>query len=123
MDKTRRVLGNLVSEVMNLHSRKLYQVLTFRDIGKDYWTTDIFPIVPKRLLFGFITRTMPDCDHPIVSFVRNTKDDADEVHMQVRHIVLSEKEENWLTLLPRPTPAEGYSEGAKKRLRELGFNE
>lgn len=121
MDRPGNLPGGLVSEVMNLHSQRLYVISTALEIGQDYWTTAVLPVVEKKTWFGLVTKRVPDAYHQIVAFVRNSLDDAHGVHAQVRNVVASEKEEDWLSMFPPPTPPDGYSEGAKRKLRsELG---
>jgi hypothetical protein len=121
LDRPGNLPGGLISEVMNLHSQRLYVVSTAPEIGQDYWTTAVLPVVEKKSWLGLVTKRVPDAYHQIVAFVRNSRDAAHQVHAQVRHVVAYEKEENWLSMFPPPTPPDGYSEGAKQKLRsELG---
>ena len=119
MDRRGNLPGGLVSEVTNLHSRRLYFVSTAPEIGQDYWTTAVIPTVEQKALFGLLTKRVPDFQHQIAAFIRNSKSEAHAVHAQVRHIVVSEKEEDWFDLFPRPAPPDGYSEAAKRKLRSV----
>jgi hypothetical protein len=67
MDKPGHLPGGQISEVMNIHSRKLYMVSTAPEIGQDYWSTAVFPVVDRRFLFGLIRRNVPDFHHQLVS--------------------------------------------------------
>ena len=108
---------------MNIHSRKLYMVSTAPEIGQDYWSTAVIPIVERRLLFGLIKRNVPDVYHQLVSFIRTGMKDAHEVHAQVRHVVTSVAEDQWFDNFPSATPPDGYSAGARRKLREhLGYD-
>jgi len=121
MERPGNLPGGVISEVMNLHSRKLYVISTAPEIGQDYWTTAVLPVVEKKDWLGLWTKRTPDAYHQIVAFVRNSRDDAYDVHAQVRHVVSSEKEEDWFSMFPPSAPPDGYSEGAKRKLRsELG---
>ena len=119
MDRAGNIPGGVVSEVMNLHSRRLYIISTAPEIGQDYWTTAVIPVVEKKALFGLITKRVPDFHHQIVAFIRNSKAEAYDVHAHVRHVVSSDKEEDWFGLFPRPGPPDGYSEGARRKLRSV----
>ena len=120
MDRPGKLPGGQISEVMNIHSRKLYLVSTAPEIGQDYWSTAVLPVIERNFLFGLIRRNVPDPYHQLMSFIRNGIKDAHEVHAQVRHVVTSIPEDGWSDNFPSPKPLDGYSEGAKKKLRELG---
>jgi len=123
MDKPGNLPGGIVSNIRNVHSRKLYIVSTAPEIGQDYWTTALFPVVENKALFGFVKKCIPDFYHQIVAFIRNSEEDAYEVHAQVRHVVSSQKKDDWFDSFPSLTPLDGYSEGAKKKLRSvLGYD-
>lgn len=123
MDRPGHLPGGQISEVMNIHSRKLYTVSTAPEIGQDYWSTAVLPMVERRFLFGLFKRNVPDVYHQLVSFIRNGMKDAHEVHAQVRHVVTSVPEDEWFDNFPSPAPPEGYSEGARKKLRDhLGYD-
>lgn len=122
MDRPGHLPGGQISEVMNIHSRKLYMVSTAPEIGQDYWSTAVLPVVERRVLFGLIKRNVPDVYHQLVSFIRNGMNDAHEAHAQVRHVVTSVPEDEWFNHFPSPTPPDGYSQGARKKLRDhLGY--
>lgn len=123
MDRPGHLPGGQVSEVMNIHSRKLYIVSTAPEIGQDYWSTAVIPIVERRLLFGLIKRNIPDVYHQMVSFIRNDIRDAHEVHAEVRYVVTFVAEDEWFDNFPSATPPDGYSSGARQKLREqLGYD-
>jgi len=119
MDRPGGIPSGVVSEVVNLHSQRLYAISTAPEIGQDYWTTAVAPMIQKTALFGLIKRNVPDFRHQLFAFIRNSKNEAHAVHAQVRHIVSSEKEEDWMELIPDPAPPDGYSVGAKKKLRSV----
>jgi hypothetical protein len=122
MDKPGHLPGGQISEVMNIHSRKLYMVSTAPEIGQDYWSTAVFPVVDRRFLFGLIRRNVPDFHHQLVSFIRNSMKDAHEVHAQVRGVVEFFPENEWLNNFPSLSPSDGYSKGARKKVRDrLGY--
>lgn len=122
MDRPGHLPGGQISEVMNIHSRKLYVVSTAPEIGQDYWSTAVIPVVERIRLFGLIKRNVPDVYHQLVSFVRNGIKDAHEVHAQVGHVVSSIAEDEWFDNFSSTTPPDGYSVGARKKLREhLGY--
>jgi|TARA_B100001964_G_C13855925_1_gene432274 hypothetical protein len=120
MDKPGHLPGGQISEVMNVHSRKLYMVSTAPEIGQDYWSTAVLPVVEKKTLFGLGKKNVPDAYHPIVSFIRNSKEDAHLVHAEARHVVISISEDDWFEHFPSAEPPDGSSEGAKKKLRDFG---
>jgi len=103
----------LVSRVKNPYSRKRYVISTAQEIGRDYWTTVVFP----GILFGLF----PVLTKKIFAIVRNNKKDAHAIHWIVKSLVMSLPESVWLTNTPNPEPPEGWSEGAKKILeKKLG---
>jgi len=119
MDKKGGLLGGVVSEVMNVHSQKLYMVSTAPEIGQDYWSTSVIPINQRKVLFGLFKFNSPDFYHQLVSFIRNSKADAYAVHAEVRHIVTSISEAQWFDSFPSPKPPDGYSEGARRKLKDM----
>ncbi len=54
------------------------------------------------------------------TFMRNTKEDAVQLHAQIRSIVTQEKEEDWCAFLPAPTPPAGCTEAAQHRRSQPG---
>jgi hypothetical protein len=115
VDKVGNIHGDLWSEVRNRHSRRLYLILTQPDLGSDTWVTHMFALVEKTALLGLLTFTAMDFNRPLVTFRRNTKDEAAHLHAQLRDMVTQEKEEDWCAFLPTPTPPEGNSEAAQPR--------
>lgn len=121
-DRLGHLPGGQISEIMNLHSRKLYIVGTAPEIGRDYWSTAVMPVLERRFLFGLIRKNVPDFYHQLASFIRNDIKDAHKVHAQVRYIVSSLPEEKWFDNFPSPAPPDGFSKGAKKELHDrLGY--
>jgi hypothetical protein len=118
MDRPGGIKGGLVSEVMNIHSRKLYLISTAPEIDQDYWTTALVPVVEKKVLFGLINKKVPDVHHSIAAFIRNNKQDAHEVHIKVRYVVTSISEDFWFENFPSPEPPDGYSIGALRKLKK-----
>jgi hypothetical protein len=118
--KVGTIHGEVWSEVRNSHSRHLYLILTHPEFGADYWVTQIFSLVHKKVLFGLLTFTVMDFNRPLAAFRRNTKEDALPLHVQIRSIVTHEKEEDWCAFLPAPTPPEGYTEAAQPRRSKPG---
>lgn len=100
----------LVSRVKNKHSGKWYIISTAREIGKDYWTTVIFP----AFFFGLF----PKFSNPLLTWVRNTEKEAYEVHWEVKKMVMEEPEGKWVKLAPFPEPPDGYSKDAEEVLRK-----
>ena len=115
VDKVGTIHGDLWSEVRNRHSRRLYLILTQPDLGSDSWVTHIFALVHKQVLLGLLTFTAMDFNRPLVTFRRNTKEEATHLHAQLRGIVTQEKEEHWCAFLPASTPPEGCTEAAQHR--------
>jgi hypothetical protein len=122
VDRPGHLPGGLISEVINIHSQKLYVVSTAPEIGQDYWSTSVLPVIERSFLFGLIKRNVPDAHHQLVSFIRNGIKDAHEVHAQVRQVVTSIREDEWSANFPLHAPPDGYSEGARKKLRDLTNN-
>lgn len=119
MERAGHLPGGVISEVKNLLSQRTYMVSTAPEIGEDYWTTALMPMIEERKLFGLMRRVLPDVNHPVASWTRNSKDDAYQVHAEVRGIVVSKPESQWFDEFPRPVPPDGYSEGARARLRRV----
>jgi hypothetical protein len=123
MDRRGNLPGGLISEVMNVHSRKLYMVSTAPELGQDYWTTAVLPVVQRKALFGLLKSNVPDVYHQIVTFIRNSMEEAHQVHVEVRHVVMFVTEEEWFGSFPRPAPSDGYSPGARHKLKDtLGYD-
>ena len=120
VDKVGTIHGDLWSEVRNRHSRRLYLILTQPDLGADTWVTHMFALVEKKALFGLLTFTAMDFNRPLVTFKRNTQDEAAHLHAQLRGIVTQEREDDWCAFLPAPTPPEGCSEAAQHRRSKRG---
>jgi hypothetical protein len=115
MDKV-GIHGEMWSEVRNIHSRRMYLILTQPDLGSDAWVTHIFALVEKKVLLGLLTFTAMDFNRPLVTLRRKTREEATHVHAQIQGIVTQEIEEDWCAFLPAPTPPEGYSvSGCVKR--------
>jgi len=112
MDKVGTIHGEMWSEVRNSHSRHVYLILTQPDLGSNTWVTQIFALVEKKALLGLLTFTVMDFNRPLAAFVRNSKEDASQLHVQLRGIVMHEKEDDWCAFLPAPTPPQGYTETA-----------
>ena len=110
--------GDLWSEVRNRHSRQVYLILTQPVLGSDAWVTQIFSLLEKKVLLGLLTFTVMDFNRPLVTFRRKTQEEAMHLHAQIRGIVMQEKEDDWCTFLPAPTPPAGCSEVAQHRRRK-----
>ena len=124
MEKVGKIHGDVWSEVRNVHSRHVYQILTHPELGDEYWVTHIFLMVQKKALFGLIVTTVTDINHPMVTFVRNTKEAAYALHTQIRLVVTHEKEEHWFAFLPSSRPPEGDTEAAQqRRSKNLGTDQ
>jgi len=66
MEEVGKVHGDVWSEVRNVHSRRVYQILTHPELGDAYWVTHIFLMVQKKAWLGVITYTMTFFKHPII---------------------------------------------------------
>jgi len=115
VDKVGKIHGDLWSEVRNCYSRRVYLILTQPVLGSDAWVTQIFSLVHKKALLGLLTFTAMDFNRPLVTFRRKNKEDAAQLHAQIRSIVTQEKEDDWCAFLPAPTPPEGYAEVVQPR--------
>ena len=120
VEKGGNIHGDVWSEVRNIHSRQVYLILTKPVLGSDAWVTHIFSLVQKKVLLGLLTFTVMDFNRPLVTFRRNTKEDALHLHAQIRCIVTQEKEDEWCAFLPAPTPPEGCTEAAQHRRSKRG---
>ena len=117
MDKV-GIHGDLWSEVRNVHSRRLYLILTQPELGSEAWVTHIFALLEKKALLGLLTFTAMDFNRPLATFRRNQKEEATHLHAQLRGIVTQEKGDEWCAFLPASTPPEGYTEAVKHRRRK-----
>jgi len=117
MDTPGGIPGGVVSEIMNVYTHQCYVVSTAPELGQDYWVTALIPVVERKALFGLLRKSVPDITHQIATWVRNCREEAYQVHGWVREVVTSEKKEEWFDQFPRPGPPDGYSEGARRRLR------
>jgi hypothetical protein len=121
MEKVGTIHGEVWSEVRNRHSRHLYLILTQPVLGSDAWMTQIFSLVQKKVLLGLLTFTVMDFNRPLVTFRRNQKEEAAQLHAQIRDIVTQEKEEDWCAFLPAATPPAGCTEAAQpRRSKQVG---
>lgn len=102
--------GGLVSRVKNKYSGKRYIISTAQEIDKDYWTT----VILEARLFGLYPKSFK----ALLTWARNNKEDAHKVHWEIKRIVAEEPDDKWIKLAPSPKPPNGYSEDAKKLLKE-----
>jgi len=65
-----------------------------------------------------LTFTVMDFNRPLVMFRRTNKEEALQLHAQLRGIVTQEKEDDWCAFLPAPTPPEGHTEAAQSRRKK-----
>src|SRR4029434_10714192 len=86
VDKVGNIHGEMWSEVRNRHSRHVYLILTQPELGSDTWVTHIFALVEKKVLFGLLTFTAMDFNRPLITFRRQTKEEATHLHAQIRGI-------------------------------------
>jgi len=91
VDKVGTIHGDLWSEVRNSHSRHMYLILTYPELGSDSWVTHLFSLVPKKALFGLLTCTVMDFNRPLATFRRKNREEATHLHTQLRGIVTQEK--------------------------------
>jgi hypothetical protein len=121
VDKVGTIHGDLWNEVRNCRSRRLYLILTQPVLGSDAWVTQIFSLLEKKAVLGLLTFTVMDFNRPLVTFRRNTKEDALHLHAQIRGIVTQEKEDDWCAFLPAPMSPERYIEVVQqKRSKPVG---
>src|SRR5215471_9341421 len=118
VDKVGNIHGDLWSEVRNIHSRRVYLILTQPDLGSDTWVTHLFSMIEKKALLGLLTFRAMDFNRPLVAFRRKNKEEATHLHAQIRGIVMQEKEVDWCAFLPAATPPEEYTEAVKHRRRK-----
>ena len=114
MDKV-GIHGDIWSEVRNRHSRRVYLILTQPVLGSDSWVTHLFSMIEKKALLGLLTFRAMDFNRPLVTFRRNTKEDALHLHAHIRGIVTQEMEKDWCAFLPASTPPERDTEAALHR--------
>ena len=95
----------LVSRVKNSHTGKKYTISTAQELGKDYWTSNIFP----NVFFGLF----PNFTSPVITIVRNNKESAYQAHSQLKTLVTDFPENEWIEISPAPLPNEGLTEGAE----------
>lgn len=115
--------GGLITEVKNQHSQKYYFVSTAPEIGQDYWTTAILSSTVQTRWFGLVRRRAPNPLNQLAGVIRNTMKEAHKAHGEVSIIVGAKRESDWLMHLPSPTPRDGFSVGARRKLNKaLGFD-
>src|SRR3990172_8533598 len=108
MERPGRLPGGIISEVCNMHSRSSYIVSTAPEIGQDYWTTALMPVIMRRVVFGLFQRPFSDLYNPIATWTRNSKEQAHKVHAHVRHVVIMLPDDQWFDEFPDPAPPDGY---------------
>ena len=119
MERAGHLPGGVISEVQNLDSQRTYLISTAPEIGEDFWTTGLYPIVERRWFFGLIKRKCIEFQCQIAAWQRNSQYEAYRVHGEVRGIVIFLSEADWFDTFPRPVPPDGYSDRAKARLRQV----
>mgnify|MGYP001176775481 CR=1 FL=1 len=102
----------LVSRIRNQKSGKKYIISTAQEIGRDYWSIVVMPYRFLGLWFNWAKRW---------TFIRNNKEDAHNIHEQLKGIVETIPEKEWLESFPNPSPPKGYSEDAKGILKKSGL--
>src|SRR6266567_5077296 len=80
MEKIGNIHGEVWSEVRHSHSRQVYLMLTQPARDSDAWVTHLFSLVHKKALFRLLTFTVMDVNRPLAAFMRNTKEDALQLH-------------------------------------------
>ena len=105
--------GGLVSRVKNKTSGKKYVISTAQEIRQDYWSIVVFPAI----MFGLL----PNISKKILVLIRNNKDSAHQIHWEIKNLVLNYPENEWLEKIPSPEPPDGYSVGAREKLKERGI--
>jgi len=58
----------------------MYLMLTQPARDSDAWVTHLFSLVHKKALFRLLTFTVMDVNRPLAAFMRNTKEDALQLH-------------------------------------------
>ena len=93
--------GGLVSRIRNQHSGKKYMISTTQELvpftltEKDYWSIVVMPSKFFGLWFDWAKRW---------TFIRNNKEDAYNVHEQLKKIVETIPGKEWLESFPNPSP-------------------
>jgi hypothetical protein len=93
-----------VSKIKNQLSKKKYLISTAYD-SKGYWSSGVFTLN----ILG-----IPDLFHPVMSIVRNDRDQAESVHNQLVKIVETMSETEWSNHIPDPEPPDGFTDKADK---------
>lgn len=119
MDKPGKSPGRIISEVMNVHSHKLYAVSTAPEPGHDLWTTTLLPVIQRKGLLGLFKSNVPDFKHQIIAISRHSMEEAHQVHAQVRRVVSSVTEGEWFKSFPPAVPADGYSAGVHQLPKDI----
>lgn len=117
MDRAGNTAGALVSEVRNVHSNRMFVVSTALEIGQDYWTTAVFPVLSERRWFGLSSRSTVDAANPVLLIIRNTQQSAEDAHSAVKAVVALHAQDQWENGLPSREPPDGWSPGARAKLR------
>lgn len=100
--------GGLMSRVKNVHSNKKYTISTAQELGKDYWTSVVFP----NVFFGLF----PNFTKTLYSIVRNNREDSHNVHIELKEVVGNLPESEWFVSMPQPLPDQGLTQDAKSTL-------
>lgn len=102
--------GGLVSRILNKPTGRKFMISTAQEIGKNYWTSNIF----QTFLFGFI----PNFTKSELTIVRNSKDEAHVVHSKLKELAANHQPEDWMMKAPKPLPPDGLSPDAKEVLKQ-----
>lgn len=117
MDRPGGIPGGVICRIKNVHSGITYVISTCPELGQDYWSIAIIPLKRTRVLWGLWRRSELDLEGRLV-LIRNSGPEAYSVHQEVKPVVASVPEEDWFNRLPPPSPPQGHTPGAMRRITQ-----
>lgn len=104
------VTGGLVSQCHNEQSGSTYYVSTAYQQADVCWTTVVIASIERRSLFALTKQHKPDPSRILKNYIRNTQNDANEVHELVVQMVTTQPQEVWDSVGPDSMPPDGFNE-------------
>lgn len=112
------VSKGLVSQCHNEQSGSTYFVSTIYQQADACWSTVVVASIEVRSWLRLIKQHRPDPSRILRNYIRNTQNDAYEVHKLVAQMVTSQPQELWDSVGPAPMPPDGFSEITARAFEE-----
>ena len=112
------VPGGLVSRCHNEETGSTYYVSTIYQQADACWTTVVVASIERRSWFGLTKQHKPDPSRILRNYIRNTRNDANEVHELVAQMVTTQPQEVWDSAGPDPMPPDGFNEITQRAFEE-----